>query len=291
MPGAFGNRLFTTMTSFVLAYHSHRVLGDDYAHNDHAALAADLTMIHDAGARIVPVDRIVDAAMGCSEDDAAGPQVALTFDDGPIYDAADFEHPRFGRQRGFLNILRDFQRAHGRDAQPGLHATSFVIASPDARKRMETTYDPVHSYVGPGALNDDWWIPAIETGLLAIANHSFDHLHEGLPRVAHSAQARGDFTTVSSIEDADAQIAMAGAWIDRRTGGRRAPYFAYPYGHYNAFLADEYLPAHAVRLRLRAAFTTDAKPITGRESVWCLPRYVCGHHWTSPDGLHAILQS
>lgn len=279
------------MHRYVLAYHSHRVLGDDYAHNDHVALTTDLQVVHDAGARIVSLDRIVDGGSGTDAAADGRPQVAFTFDDGPMYDAIDFEHPRFGAQRGFLNILRDFARTNGRDAQPELHATSFVIASPEARRCMESTFDPAHSYVGPGALGDDWWRPAIESGLLAIANHSFDHLHDGLPRVAHSAQVRGDFTKVASVEDADAQIAAAGDWIDRRTGGRRAPYFAYPFGHYNEFLTHDYLPARATRLRLRAAFTTDAKPIADGANVWCLPRYVCGHHWTRPDALRAILMS
>jgi peptidoglycan/xylan/chitin deacetylase (PgdA/CDA1 family) len=290
-PARFAIRAFPIMQRYVLAYHSHRVLGNDYADNDHVALATDLQLVHGAGGRIVSLDRIVDGLHDRDEEPAIdqGLQVALTFDDGPMYDAVDFEHPRFGPQRGFLNILRDFTGIHGRDAQPELHATSFVIASPDARKRMESTYDPAHSYVGPGALDDDWWLPAIKTGLLAIASHSFDHLHHGLSKVAHSAQVRGDFTKVSSVDDADAQIAVAGECIDRRTGGRRAPYFAYPFGHYNTFLTNDYLPAHAARLRLRAAFTTDAKPIAKGDNVWCLPRYVCGHHWKQPDGLRAIL--
>lgn len=293
------------MKRHILAYHSHRILGGNYAHNDHVALATDLQLVHEAGCRIVSLDTIVDALSnpdtrcgartladpGIHGDFDDRPQVAITFDDGPRYDAVDFEHPRFGPQRGFLNIMRDFVRAHGPRAQPGMHATSFVIASPDARRCMETTYDPAHSYVGPGALRDDWWLPAIATGLLAIANHSFDHLHEGLPRVAHSAQARGDFAQVLSVQDADAQIAEAAAYIDARTGGKSAPFFAYPFGHYNAFLTNDYLPAHAARLRLRAAFTTDARPVADGENPWCLPRYVCGHDWTSGDELRSILMS
>src|SRR6185437_10829502 len=187
-PARFAIRAFPIMQRYVLAYHSHRVLGNDYADNDHVALATDLQLVHGVGGRIVSLDRIVDGLHDRDEEPAIdqGLQVALTFDDGAMYDAVDFEHPRFGPQRGFLNILRDFAGIHGRDAQPELHATSFVIASPDARKRMESTYDPAHSYVGPGALDDDWWLPAIKTGLLAIASHSFDHLHHGLSKVAHS---------------------------------------------------------------------------------------------------------
>jgi peptidoglycan/xylan/chitin deacetylase (PgdA/CDA1 family) len=270
---------------FVLAYHSHRVLGDDYAHNDHVALAADLRVIHGAGAHVVSLDAIVDAidAPHRTTSDDAVAEVALTFDDGPRYDFADFTHPHLGLQRGFANLLRDFA-----PEQP-LHATSFVIASPDARRNMETTYDPAHSYVGADALADDWWNAAIDAGALSIANHSWDHLHERLPRVAHSAQARGDFSSVETHDDADAQIAAAGDYIRKRTRDRMAPWFAYPFGHYNAFLVDEYLPQNASRLGLRAAFTTDARPVDVYTNRWCVPRYVCGHHWTSPGALRAIL--
>ena len=34
-----------------------------------------------------------------------------------------------------------------------------------------------------------WWTRAIETGLLAIANHSGDTLRPALPRVAHPVDA------------------------------------------------------------------------------------------------------
>ena len=281
------------MKRFVLAYHSHRVLGDDYARNDHVALAADLRTIHALGARIVPLAAIVDAITGAARADARElpAEVALTFDDGPEYDALDFVHPRFGVQRGFLGVLRDFASEYGTDAQAGLAATSFVIASPEARRCMERTYDRAHSYVGVGALNDDWWNPAIESGLLAIANHSWDHLHEGLPAVAHSKQARGDFAQVTTTQDADAQIAQAADFLARRTRGRDAPFFAFPYGHSNRFLVREYLPSNAARLRLRAAFTTDARPIAVGDDRWCLPRYVCGHHWRAPGELRELLVS
>mgnify|MGYP000028105687 CR=1 FL=1 len=39
--------------------------------------------------------------------------------------------PQFG------TIMRDFGARHGPGTQPGLHATSFVIASPGARRAME----------------------------------------------------------------------------------------------------------------------------------------------------------
>jgi peptidoglycan/xylan/chitin deacetylase (PgdA/CDA1 family) len=279
------------MKAIVLAYHSHHVVGDDYARNDHVAFAEDLELITAAGCDIVSLDRLLDAFASTDAGGRAGrTQVALTFDDGPIYDVQGFVHPRFGAQRGFLGIMRDFIAASGARSQPGLAATSFVIASPEARRTIEATYDAAYTYVGPGAMTDAWWSGAIESGLISIANHSWDHLHPALPRVAHSKQVRADFTQVLSVEDADAQIADAEAFIAAHTRRRNAPFFAYPFGQSNAFLVEEYFPRNAQRLGLRAAFTDEPKPITGRESRWRLPRFICGHHWKRPEELRAILQ-
>ena len=70
----------------------------------------------------------------------------LTFDDGPLFKLADFVHPEFGPQRGFLGILQDF-RAEVGACQPELHATSFVIASPGARSAMERAEDCGYSFL------------------------------------------------------------------------------------------------------------------------------------------------
>jgi peptidoglycan/xylan/chitin deacetylase (PgdA/CDA1 family) len=279
------------MKGIVLAYHSHHVVGADYARNDHVALARDLEVVTDLRCGIVPLGALVDAFCG-SGGAAAGEEralVALTFDDGPIYDVEPFVHPEFGPQRGFLGVMRDFAARRGPGAQPRLSATSFVIASPEARAVIEATYDAAYTYVGPGAMTDAWWNAAIDGGMIAIGNHSWDHLHPALPRVAHSRQARADFTQVLSEADAEAQIAAAETFIAERTRGRNAPFFAYPFGQSNRFLAEDYLPRHAARLGLEAAFTDEAKPLTGRESRWRLPRYICGHHWKSPEELAAIL--
>jgi peptidoglycan/xylan/chitin deacetylase (PgdA/CDA1 family) len=280
------------MRAIVLTYHAHHVVGDDYARNDHVALAADLELITRSGCAIVPLGTLVDALFASAgTGPAAGGsiQVGITFDDGPIYDVEGFTHPRFGPQRGFLPIMRDFVAAHGARAQPTLHATSFVIASPEARRTIEATYDAEYTYVGQGAMTDAWWNPAIDTGLISIANHSWDHLHPALARVAHSRQVRGDFSQVLIDADADAQIAAAQTFIAAHTARRNAPFFAYPFGQSNAFLVDDYFPRNAQRLGLRAAFTDEPMPIRGRESRWRLPRYICGHHWKTPQELRAIL--
>ena len=181
----------------VLAYHSHHVVGDDYGHNDHVAFAQDLELITAAGFRIVSLAAFVDSWQRWSRLPEAMPQarqlIALTFDDGPVYDVADFVHPEFGEQPSFLRIMREFQAKHAGKAQPDLHATSFVIASPEARSVIERTFDAEYTYLGPQSMGDEWWAPAIQTGMIGIANHSWDHLHPALPNVAHSRQVRADF--------------------------------------------------------------------------------------------------
>ena len=276
------------MKACVLTYHSHRILGDDYARNDHVALRSDLETITASGCTIVSLGAIVELAQGRGRPDPGQTWVALTFDDGPAFDLDDVVHPELGPQRSFANIMRDFRAARG-NIQPHLHGTSFVIASADARLQMEETYEREYTYIAPGALSDRWWARAIDSGLLSIGNHSWDHLHPGIRRVAHSQQARGDFARVTTFEDADAQILEAMRYIDARTGYRAAPYFAFPYGTFNDFLTQRYLPARQRELGLVAAFTTEPRPIVGGENVWCLPRYVCGHHWKAPHELAHIL--
>ena len=148
------------MPALVLAYHSHHVVGPDYAQNDHVALESDLEQITDAGWRIVGLDAIVATLTpvpGVDDGrDMAEKVVALTFDDGPRYDAHDFAHPEFGPQKSFLNLLRDFRDRHGAKAQPDLVATSFVIASPEARRVIAETYDAKYTYMEPESMDDAW---------------------------------------------------------------------------------------------------------------------------------------
>ena len=286
------------MKAVVLTYHSHHVLAPEYAENDHLALPVDLATVTAGGWRIVPLGRIVAAlaaarARGAGEGVDAGTTgerlLALTFDDGPAWDLDDFVHPVLGFQRGFVGAMRDFAATAAGAGQPELAATSFVIASPDARRVAETTFDRQYTYLVSGALDESWWSRGLESGLLEIANHSWDHLHPALPRVAHSADVRADFTRVASEDDADAQILDAARYLRERTGGRAAPYFAYPFGHCNDFLAADYLPRRRLDIGVDAAFTTEPRPVRADDSAYRLPRYVCGQHWKHPDELAAIL--
>ena len=272
------------MALAVLAYHSHHVVGPDYGANDHVAFERDLDLLTDAGWRIVPLAVLVRA----HRERASERLVALTFDDGPVYDVEDVVHPAYGGQRSFANAMRAFA-ARRPGAQPSLHATSFVIASPEARLAMESHADPRYTWLAPGSMGEAWWSDAIDSGLVAIANHSWDHLHPALPAVRHSGDARGDFSRVSTVADADAQIRDAAAYLARATGGRAAPYFAYPYGHHNAFLARDYLPSLGDAI-CAAAFTCEPRLVAPDDSRFLLPRLVCGADWRSPEELAARLR-
>ena len=275
----------------VLTYHAHHVVGDDYARNDHVALRRDLALVTECGGRIVSLSSIVGALDRRHPDSDPAHDalcVALTFDDGPAYDVRPFEHPAFGAQPGFLAIMREFAHSAEGRAQPALCATSFVIASPGARQVMESSYDPDYTFLDAGSMTDAWWDDAIDTGFISIANHSWDHLHPALPEVAHSEQARADFTRVRTQADADAQIAQAQRYIMARTRGRASPYFAYPFGHANAYLAERYFPTCAGH-GIEAAFTVEPRPVDVGDNRFRIPRHVCGHDWRTPEALAAIL--
>jgi hypothetical protein len=274
------------MRALVLTYHSHNISGSGYATNDHVALAHDLRAVHAAGARIVPLSEIADAVRAGMEPQAV-PRVGISFDDGPSFDFADFVHARFGSQRSFLNILRDFRAEVGERAQPGLHATSFVIASPAARAAMERAPDCGYPEIAEW-LSDRWWSEAIDSGLMAIGNHSWDHVHHAVDRTVISARERDDFRRVDNYPDADREIRAAAAFINARVGGR-CELFAFPFGHANDYLVNEYLPLRGYEHGMVAAFGTGGRGISPEDSVWNIPRLVCGEHWRSPDELAALL--
>ena len=274
------------MKAFVLAYHSHNIFGSEYATNDHVALASDLATITDAGAKIVPLAKIVEIA--CAGKPFVETLVGLTFDDGPVFDVAGMRHAAFGPQAGFLDILREFQARRGVRAQPNLHATSFVIASPEARAAMERA--PSCGFADHGHwLDDSWWNEAIDTGLLGIGNHSWDHVHSEVPHVALSRDIRNDFTQVDNHADADRQIRQASDYILAKTSGR-CDYFAFPFGHVNDYLRRDYLPNRIAEHRMLAAFSTEPRPVVTGDDRWSLPRFVHGHHWKSPEELASMLR-
>lgn len=269
----------------VLTYHAINISGNDYASNDHVAFAADLRLIDDLGLRIVPLQWVVEQAIGLADRDLDR-CVALTCDDGSLFDFEDLVHPSHGIQRSLLNCLRDFITERGSDAQPDLHLTSFVIASPQAREQMD-----VSCLVGRGWMGDEWWSQATETGLIAIENHSWDHNHPCLPSPSIDGMPRGSFLDVDTIERATAEIVAATDFINGRIAPQRTRVFCYPFGHVPSYLRDEYFPQQVDAHGMLAAMGDGATPVTADSNRWNLPRYICGWHWKSPSALRDILQA
>lgn len=272
------------MRAIVLAYHAVNIAGNDYDNNDHVAFAADLRLIDDLGLRIVPLRWIVDELLGRADRGLAR-AVALTCDDGSDLDYFDTDYPGHGRQRSLFNALLDFRCERGREAQPGLHLTSFVIASPEARAVIDR-----RCLFDRGWMRDTWWRAAQASGLISIENHSWDHNHAELPRTVQRDQVKGTFLSIDSYADADAEIRQASDWLDAHCPSRATSLFAYPYGESNDYLVEEYFPQCAREHRLRAAIGTQPAPIDPASNVWTLPRYVCGPHWSAPGGLEKLLR-
>lgn len=264
----------------VLTYHSMNIAGNDYATNDHIALAEDLRTINRLGLRIVPLSRVVDVLLGAAPESTVESAVAISFDDGSWFDWYDIDHPAHGKQRGMAGILRDFAAA---TAAP-VHATSFVIVSPEARATLDQT-----CMVGLGWWGHEWWRAAVGEGVLAIESHSWDHNHATLPQTAQRVQHKGTFKSIDTYADADAQIRQASDWLDAYCATRTS-LFAFPYGESNEYLVREYLPDFQHQHRLRAAFATGAQPVERGANRWLLPRLVCGQHWTSSAGFAALLR-
>lgn len=265
----------------VLTYHSINVHGNDYASNDHVALAADLRALHADGWRVVPLAAVVAALLDEADPATLERGVALSFDDGAWFDWHDLDHPTCGMQRGFAGILRDFAAATGAP----VHATSFVIVSPQARTILDRT-----CMIGRAWWGHEWWPLAQREGLIAIENHSWDHNHDTLPQTAQRDGRRGTFRSIETWAEADAEIRVAADWLDALLAPHRGSLFAFPYGESSDYLVREYLPHCTDEHRLRAAFGTAPAPVTARSDRWNLPRYVCGEHWRSPAELARLLR-
>ena len=267
----------------VLNYHSTNISGNDYGANDHVALRTDLALMTDAGWTVRPLHELVATAV-LGRAAPARKTVALTFDDGTDFDFVDLVHPTFGLQRSMCNVLRGHRDALGA-RQPHLHATAFVIVSPEARAELDR-----RSMIGAGWWSDNWWRAATATGLMGIANHSWDHNHPLASPAESNGRARGTFLSIDEFAAAEQQIALAAEFIRRTAENASQRLFAYPYGESNRYLVEEYFPVNAARIGVDAAFTTPGEPVTETSNRWCLPRYTCGQHWTTPGELRALLR-
>jgi hypothetical protein len=272
----------------VLTYHSHNISGNSYHDNDHVALQVDLATLCSLGAHIVSLHGIAEAQLARHWPDDDSLQVAITFDDGPRFDVADFVHRDLGPQKSFQKILAESAAEFGNHAAE-VCATSFVIASPDARAQMERSPDCGFSDL-IGWLGDDWWSAAAKSKRLSIGNHSWDHVHPAVRRVAPREQIRGDFSKIADYADADVQVRESSEYILSRLSNVSSLAFAYPSGQVSKYLCEEYFPQYQARHRCYAAFSTAGRSIDPDDTIWALPRFVYGWHWHSTEELVDLLQ-
>jgi hypothetical protein len=268
----------------ILTYHSLEIGGNDYGNNAHVALAHDLALMTSMGFSVYPLHELVRTWLTQPSQLDGRKLIALTCDDGSDFDFLDIEHQKWGTQTSFFNILQHYRNANA-GAQPHLFITSYVIVSDAARRILDTT-----CLIGNSWWNSAWWATAIDSGLMGIANHSWDHNHISLPRDWQPPARRGDFNAIDSEGLADAQIRRANELLWSFVPNPAARTFAYPYGDHPGFLVDEYLPAHAESLRLDAAVVGGARPWTHDCNRWTIPRYVHAADWSEPEGLERILR-
>jgi len=269
------------MRAFILTYHSGNLAGNDYATNNLVALTEDLEQIHALRIPIVPLRSIVDALI--ADATAALPKTlaAITLDDGLDFDFIDLVHPFHGPQRSVGSILRSFSSKHGAAA----HATTFVIASPDARRQIARKEMLDHQWIG-----DHWWSDAVASGLFHVGNHSWDHLSPSVAEVRQRQGKSGSFGFIDTFEEADLQVRLAREFIEAKAPNPGSALFAFPYGDGSAYLVEQFFPLHLSRHGTLAAFTGTPGVLHAASNRWLLPRNTCGTAWRTPEDLGRLLR-
>jgi len=265
----------------VLCYHSQIITGNDYRHNGHRALAHDLDCIQSLGLRVVPLTWVAEWQRGERNDADLHQAVAISFDDGMSSDFRAVQHPEYGELAGFLPILEAFQDRHAQQ-QEQLHATAFVIASDRARRDIDQA---CHDAIGWDDNSD--WEQAAKHPLLSLENHSWDHNHETCNESPGYPQ--GNFHSIHNFDLCEFEIRRSSEYLKQRYAVS-ARLFAYPYGHTNPYLSEEYLPQHGPQMGLEAAFTTAGSYVERGQSRWLLPRFVHGFHWRDETEFAQLLQ-
>ena len=263
----------------VLTYHPEYPPGSTYETSNLIAFREDLRLLDRLGFQIVPLSWVVEWVLGGR--DVPPQSVALTLDDGVDSTYLESSGPDGNPRSSFVQALREFQAEVGRERQPHLHMTVFVIASP--RARTEISPDPA-------VLHDSWWREAQESHLVDIGNHSWDHDHPDVQVRCDEGPPQHGFRSIDTYAEAVCEVAYAAISIHRIIGNWPT-LFAYPYGESSRYLREEYFPQFPEQHRTQAAFGTDAMPVTRDSPRWNLPRYVYGANWQTPMELQQILSA
>lgn len=268
----------------VLVYHSQNVFANCYGENDHISLRQDLRTIQTMGMRVVPLQRLVDCLLGDRPQADLSDAVCVTFDDGCNLEVFNLEFPGLGEQQSFVDILKEFRTEFAHQGQANLQATTFVIASPEVRQRIDK-----ESLFGKNWMSDDWWAETQHDGLLDIQSHGWDHKHPTQDLQGSDRRERFRFDTVDTFEKYELQVRRAAEYIAKRAVRSQPQFFAYPYGKSSAYIRGSYFPEHADSLGIEAAFSTTPEHVTLQSERWALPRYVCGRDWKTPQHFKRIL--
>lgn len=269
--------------AFILTYHSQMISGMSYNTNDHVALPRDLAVCRRLGFQCVRALDLVKALREGQFDTLPDRCVAITLDDGAVFDAVRTDFPPFGPQIPMEAILADTRRGFlgWKWGRPAFTATSFVIADAAARTEIAT------SMGNPAWMQEGWWATAQRRGLLDIGTHSWNHVHPAVSEMQANRQFIEAFHLIRSREMAERQIGDAIRRVRARTNSEAARLFAYPYGQYNGYLIEEYLPCQEEAI---AAFTIEGAPVTAQTNLWTIPRFAFNHHWKSPEDLEHLLR-
>jgi len=254
----------------ILAYHSADAKGITYDSNDRVAFATDLEVIRNLSFSILPLSTLFQWFLAGDEEHlSSGKFVVITMDDGPNSDFLDF-----GAFRSMNSILRDFVLRRGSAVGDRHLATSFVVASPDARPKR----------------GDFWWRECVNQSLIGIESHSWDHCGPKVHPVAQKEQIKGTFRHIETYEDADVQFRKAREYIESVTHSD-CRYFAFPWGERSAYLIEQYLPLFQNEHKYLGCVTVDAEYVTPTSNRWEMPRFVCRADWRSPAQLEQILRA
>lgn len=264
----------------VLTYHSGNIAGNDYATSNLVALREDLRIIRRLGRSIVPLRTLADALIEGSLSRLPERVVAIALDDGLDFDFLELVHPVHGTQPSIAGIMRAFTTEFGLP----VHATSFVIASPDARRQIANK-----EMLGYQWISDSWWGDAVASGFFHIANHSWDHVSPSVGYVAAEQHRRASSQFIDTPQAAELQVRRAREYIERIVPNPGSALLAFPYGDYSDFLVRDYLPDARFGHGTVAAFTGKPGVVTPQSNRWLLPRNSCGKDWVSPEGLTALL--
>ncbi|MDT8437698.1 MAG: polysaccharide deacetylase family protein [Wenzhouxiangellaceae bacterium] len=264
----------------VLAWHSIHVVENQPAGNDLMAFSEALEVLDREHWTVLP---LASALAGLAAGTLPARVAVLTLDDGSVMDFEPFDHPTCGPQHSIYQRLQRFRAELPAETRHRLHASSFVIASPDAREELDRT-----DYMGLDVWRDDWWRAANASGLMSIESHSWDHNHASLSHSAQRDNRRGDFFGIETEAECRVEIDRASDYI-ARCSGCRPRYFAYPYGQASDYLRCDYLPRRGPELGLEAALGCDPEPVTADADRWFLPRYMCQRDWNSAEGLSKLL--